>query len=368
MIPVAEVILGEAEKRYVNECLDTTWISSLGRFVTQFEEGFAAFCGSQYGIATFNGTTALHLALAVLGIGEGDEVIVPSLTFVATANAVYYARATPVFVDSERQYWQMDPAAVEAVITPRTRAIIPVHLYGHPVDMDPILDLAERRGLWVIEDAAEAHGARYKGRRVGSLGHFGSFSFYGNKIITTGEGGMLTTDDADYAARAAWLRDHGMDKERRYWHPEIGFNYRMTNIQAALGCGQLERIEQVLLAKRQLAAWYNERLGEIPGLSLPAEAPWAENVYWMYSIVVEDAFGPNRDELAAELRAAGIDSRPFFYPIHVMPPYRTGQHLPVAEDLAVRGLNLPSSPALSEDQVDYICQTISRLRLAPRRR
>jgi perosamine synthetase len=362
MIPVAEVILGEAEKRYVNECLDTTWISSLGRFVTAFEQGFADFCESPFGIATSNGTTSLHLALAVLGVGEGDEVIVPSLTFVASANAVYYARATPVFVDSEPDYWQMDPAAVEAAITPRTKAIMPVHLYGHPVDMAPIMALAEKHDLWVIEDAAEAHGARYRGQRVGSLGHFGSFSFYGNKIITTGEGGMLTTANPDWAERAAWLRDHGMDKQRRYWHPEVGYNYRMTNIQAAIGYGQLERIETILAAKRAVAGWYAERLAEIPGIRTQPEAPWAENVFWMYSILVDDEYGLSRDDLADGLRADGVDNRPFFYPIHTLPPYRTHQRLPVAEELAARGLNLPSSPALTEDQVDFICHTIRRLR------
>lgn len=362
MIPVAEVILGEAEKRYVNECLETTWISSLGRFIPLFERGFADFCESPHGIATSNGTTSLHLALAVLGIGEGDEIIMPSLTFIATANAAYYARATPIFVESERDFWQMDPAAVEAAISPRTRAIMPVHLYGHPVDMDPIMALAEKHGLWVIEDAAEAHGARYKGRRVGSIGHFGSFSFYGNKIITTGEGGILTTPDTEWAERAAWLRDHGMDKQRRYWHPEVGYNYRMTNIQAAIGCGQLERIDEILGAKRRLAGWYAERLAEIPGITPQPEAPWAENVYWMYSILVEDGFGRDRDALAEGLRAAGIDSRPFFFPLHIQPPYRTHQHLPIAEELAARGLNLPSSPALTESQVDFICETIRSLR------
>jgi len=227
--------------------------------------------------------------------------------------------------------------------------------------MDPLLEIAREHDLWVLEDAAEAHGARHKGRRVGSLGIMGCFSFYGNKIITTGEGGMIVTDDAELAEKAAWLRDHGMSKEKRYWHPVIGYNFRMTNIQGALGLGQMERIEEILQKKRAIARLYSECLMGVPGVILPPEAEWAENVYWMYSILVGDEFGMGRDDLMAALRERGIDTRPFFYPIHTMPPYDRGERFPVAEWLAARGVNLPSGLSLTEEQIRYICETIETL-------
>ncbi len=361
MIPVTDVSLGGNELAYVTDCIKTGWVSSLGKYVREFEERFSQYCGAKYGIATSNGTTALHLGLAVLGIGPGDEVIVPTLTFIATANAVTYTGARPVFVDSEPQTWNMDPARIEEKITGCTKAIIPVHLYGHPADMDPILEIAKRHHLYVIEDAAEAHGALYKGRRAGSLGDMSCFSFYGNKIITTGEGGMVLTDNAEWAERARSLRDHGMSKEKRYWHPEIGFNYRLTNLQAALGVAQLERIEEIIAAKRRNAALYNGLLRSVPGISLPPEASWARNVYWMYSILAEDSYGLARDELMKELKARDIDSRPFFYPIHTMPPYQAGaegQEFPVATELSRKGLNLPSSATLTPQQITQICQVL----------
>jgi len=361
MIPVTDVSLGGNELAYVTDCIKTGWVSSLGKYVREFEERFSQYCGAKYGIATSNGTTALHLGLAVLGIGPGDEVIVPTLTFIATANAVTYTGARPVFVDSEPQTWNMDPARIEEKITGCTKAIIPVHLYGHPADMDPILEIAKRHHLYVIEDAAEAHGALYKGRRAGSLGDMSCFSFYGNKIITTGEGGMVLTDNAEWAERARSLRDHGMSKEKRYWHPEIGFNYRLTNLQAALGVAQLERIEEIIAAKRRNAALYNDLLRSVPGISLPPEASWARNVYWMYSILAEDSYGLARDELMKELKARDIDSRPFFYPIHTMPPYQAGaegQEFPVATELSRKGLNLPSSATLTPQQITQICQVL----------
>ncbi len=358
MIPVFEPSLGDKELAYVVDCVKSTWVSSLGEYVTRFEEEFAAFCGVQHGVAVANGTVALHLALATLGVGPGDEVIVPTLTFVATANAVHYTGATPVLVDSEPDTWNMDPAAVAAAVTPRTRAIIPVHVYGHPVDMAPILETAQRHGLFVVEDAAEAHGAEYRGRRVGSLGHVGCFSFYGNKIITTGEGGMLVTDDAELARRAAFLKDHAMPPDQRYWHPEVGFNYRLTNLQAALGVAQMERIEALIARKREQAALYNRLLADVPGLTRPPEAPWAKNVYWMYSVLVEDEYGVSRDELMARLRERGIDSRPFFHPIHILPPYRTEARFPVAEELARKGLNLPSAATLTDEQIHFICDAL----------
>jgi perosamine synthetase len=358
LIPLTEPLLDGRELEYVTECIRTNWVSSLGTFVTRFEKDFAAFCECSHGVAVSNGTVALHLALVVLGIGPEDEVIVPTLTFVATANAVRYTGAQPVFVDSEPYTWNLDPAAVEAAITPRTRAIIPVHLYGHPADMDAIMDIADRHNLWVIEDAAEAHGAKYKGRTVGSLGHMGCFSFYGNKIITTGEGGMLVTNDSELAKRSHFLKDHAMDPDKRYWHPEIGYNYRLTNIQAALGVAQLERIDHLIGLRRKHAQQYNNELRNTRGLTLPPEAEWARSVYWMYSVLVEDDYGLNREDLMRKLKASGIDTRPFFYPSHIMPPYQTGQHFPVAEELGRKGINLPSGPTLAEDDISTICRVL----------
>lgn len=361
MIPVAEPQLGEHELAYVTECLKGGWVSSLGKYIAMFEEGFCRYCGVKYGIATSNGTVALHLALVTLGIGPGDEVLVPSLTFVATANAVRYTGAKPVFVDSDPSTWNIAPAKIEEKITRRSRAIIPVHLYGHPVDMDPIMEIARKHGLYVIEDAAEAHGAQYKGRIVGGLGDMSCFSFYGNKIITTGEGGMLLTNNEQFAQRALFLKDQAMSLKRRYWHPEVGYNYRMTNLQAALGVAQLERIEEFIQAKREHAALYNSLLSNVHGLTLPPEAPWARNVYWMYSVLVEKEFGMGRDDLMRALNQRGIDSRPFFWPIHLMPPYRCGERLSVAEPLAQKGINLPSSCKLTREQIGFICETIREL-------
>ena len=360
-IPVAEPDLSGNELAYVSECVKTEWVSSLGRYVQEFETSMAAKCGRRYGVSVCNGTAALHLALAVLGVGPGDEVIVPSLTFVATANAVSYTGARPVFVDSEPEYWQMDPSLLEELITERTKAIIPVDLYGHPVDMDAILEIARRHNLYVIEDAAEAHGALYKGRPCGSLGDISCFSFYGNKVITTGEGGMLLMDDEEWYQRACFLRDHAMSATERYYHPEIGFNYRLTNIQAALGLAQLERLDEFVRIKRRNAALYAQRLQGVPGIALAPEAEWAQNVYWMYSILVEDAYPLSRDELMAALRERGVDTRPFFRAIHTMPCHYRERSLPVAENLAARGINLPSSVKLTEEQIDYICQQIIEL-------
>ncbi len=364
MIPITDLRFEGNELEYVSECIKTGWVSSLGKYVRMFEEQFSRYCGATYGISASNGTTALHLALVTAGIGPGDEVIVPTLTFVATANVVLYAGAKPVFVDSEAETWNMDPAKIEAAITERTKAIIPVHIYGHPADMDPILEIARRHNLLVIEDAAEAHGALYKGRRVGALADMACFSFYGNKIITTGEGGMVLTDNAEWNEKALWLRDHGMSKSKRYWHPVVGYNYRLTNLQAALGVAQLERIDQIIEVKRRNAALYNDLLRDVPHVTLPPEADWAQNVYWMYSVLIEDGFGMSRDAFMAALKERGIDSRPFFYPIHTMPPYvqyAEGQAFPVAEELSRKGVNLPSSATLTPEQVAFICDTIKEL-------
>lgn len=361
MIPVFSPWLPENVRRYVLDCVDSGWISSLGEYVGRFEREFAAFCEAGHGVATSNGTTALHLSLATLELGPGDEVLVPDLTFVSTANVVRYTGATPVLVDADPTTWGMDAADARRKLTGRTRAIIPVHLYGHPVDMDPLLALAAEHGIDVVEDAAEAHGARYKGQRVGALGRIGAFSFYGNKIITTGEGGMVVTNDATLAERAAFLRDHAMDPRRRYYHPEIGFNYRMTNIQAAIGCAQLEQADVILSRRKAIAAAYEAGLTGIAGLTRPPAEYWAETVYWMYSVLVEPAFGLEREAVRAGLRARGIDSRPFFVPLHEQPPYRVDAPFPVATALGAKGINLPSGTGLLPLEIAAVCDALREL-------
>jgi perosamine synthetase len=360
-INLAEPLLTGNELAYVTDCIQSGWISSLGKYVPRFEEMFAEFCGTRFALSTSNGTVAIHLALETLGIGPGDEVIIPSLTFIATANAVCYTGATPVFVDSERETWNLDPEDVARKITPRTRAIVPVHVYGHPAKMDEILMLGEKYKLHIIEDAAEAHGALYKGKRVGSFGELNTFSFYGNKIVTTGEGGMLTTNDEKLARKARFLHDHAMSPEKRYWHTVVGYNYRLTNIQAAIGVAQMERIEEFIARKRHIAALYNQLLAGTRGIILPPAAEWATSVYWMYSVLLTDEFPLERDELMAYLRQKNIDSRPFFYPIHTMPSYHTGESLPVAEDLSKRGINLPSAVTLTDAQIERITTAIKSL-------
>lgn len=361
-IPISEPSLGRSEARYVADCVKSGWVSSLGEYIGQFEEAFAHFCETKYGVSVFNGTVALHLALAALGIGPGDEVIVPSLTFIATANAVLYTGATPVFVDVEAETWNMDPAQVERKISRRTKAIIVVHLYGHPADMDPLMSLARKHSLKVIEDAAESHGALYKGRKVGSIGDVGCFSFYGNKIITTGEGGMAVTNNARLAQKMRFLKDHAMSATRKYYHPLMGFNYRMTNLQAALGLAQLEKIDRFIARKRKIAQLYNDRLHSIPGLVLQSEAPWAQAVYWMYSLLVTPRNGMSRNRLAELLKKQGIDSRPFFIPNHRMPYFNArtrSQSLPVTERLSRQGINLPSSVRLHDSEIARVSKVIT---------
>lgn len=357
-IPIYQPDLSGNELRYVTDCIKSTWISSLGRYIDAFEASFATYCGVRFGISCANGTVALHLVLEACGIGRGDEVIVPTLTFVATANAVRYTGAKPVFIDSNPYTWTIDPGLIEEKITRRTKAIIAVHLYGHPADMDPILELAERHHLLVIEDAAEAHGAEYKGQKVGSLGHAAAFSFYGNKVITTGEGGMIVTNDPALAERARFLKDHGMSKEKRYWHPEVAYNYRLTNIQAAIGLAQLERIDEVIEKKRKIATWYNHELADCEMITLPPGAPWARSVYWLYSVLLSEKTRADRDQLMCILKQNGIDSRPFFYPMHQLPPYKSSLPFPVAEKLSAVGINLPSYIALCREKIELICRVL----------
>ena len=359
-IPVYEPRLSGKEKEYLLDCLETNWISSIGKYIAKFEDKFSKFCGRKYGVATSNGTSALQLALLVMGIGPGDEVIAPDLTFVASANAVTYTGAKPVFVDVDEKTWAINPQKIPEKINPLTKAIMVVHLYGHPANMDLLRALARQHKLLLIEDAAEAHGALYKGRKIGSLSDLACFSFYGNKIITTGEGGMVVTNSASMAQKARFLRDHGMSRRRRYWHTAIGYNFRLTNIQAAIGLAQLEKIGETISLKRKIARLYNQYLTGIKGLTLPKEASWAKNVYWMYSVLVNPAFGISRDELGTKLKKSGIDTRPFFVPLHKLPPYRDFKNYPVAEKLSKTGLNLPSSPALTKSEIKYISEKIRK--------
>lgn len=355
-IPVAEPEIGEEELQNVIEAVRSGWVSSKGPFIEKFEKSFSSYIGKKHGVATSNGTTALHLALVALGIGKRDKVLVPSLTFVSVANAVTYTGAEPVFVDSHPKYWCIDPSKIEKKIDSQTTAIMPVHLYGHPCDMDRIVCIAEDHKLHVIEDCAEAHGAEYKGEKVSSFGIISCFSFYGNKIITTGEGGICLTNNEELAGKMRILRDHGMNPCKKYWHDIIGFNYRMTNLQAALGVAQLKKIDLLIAKKRQIATTYNKLLHELSPVTPPPEMPWAKSVYWLYSVLVNKAF---RDKAIEYLERKGIETRPFFHPIHTLPPYKRGLTLSVAEKLSATGLNLPSGPQLSRNQIQEVVESLS---------
>lgn len=355
LIPVARPWLGPSEQRYVGQALASGWISSKGEFIDRLEKKFAAYCGTKHAISVCNGTVALHLALVALGIGPGDEVIVPSLTFIASANAVVYTGAKPVLVDIDPVYWVLDPSKIEAGITRRTKAIMAVHLYGHPADMTSLRRIAKKHNLFLIEDAAEAHGALVNGKMVGSLGDIGIFSFFGNKIITTGEGGMVVTDNPRLAAKMRVLKSHGMDPCRKYWHPVIGYNYRMTNVQAAIGLAQLEKIGKILKIKDWIRAQYDLHLGLLKGVTVQPTAPWARSVCWLYSIQVKNK--RTRDMIIEALGRQGIESRPFFYPLEVMPPYK-GKVSPVSARVSECGINLPSAVDLTAANIKTIAGII----------
>ena len=361
IIPVCEPVLDGNEEKYVVECVRTNWISSAGKFITRFEEMFREYCGTRFAVACTSGTAALQLALYTLGITHDDEVIIPTFTMIASANTVHHCGATPVFVDAEPRTWNIDPTKLEAAITPRTKALCIVHTYGHPADMDAIRDVARRHDLLVVEDAAEAIGAEYHGRRAGNLADCGCFSFYANKIITTGEGGMITTDDEELASKARNIRDHAFSPERHFWHRTVAYNFRMTNLQAAVGVAQMERVDWLVQRRIENAMRYNERLRTVPGLTLPPASPDVKNVYWMYGIMVEDAFGATRDQLREHLAANAIETRSFFVPMHMQPVYFRRESLgrfPVAENLCRRGFYLPSAASLTEEQLDFVCATI----------
>ena len=361
-IPVSEPNITQKELKYVVSAVKSGWVSSLGEFITRFEDKFASFIGTKYALAVSNGTTGLHLALASLGIKKGDEVIIPDLTFVATANAVLYTGAIPVLVDIDPFTWCIDPKAILKAITPKTKCIIPVHLYGQPANMDEINNIAKKFNLYVVEDCAEAHGAEFRGKKVGSLGTCGVFSFYGNKIITTGEGGMITTNNRKLYETACLLRDHAMSKKKKYWHERVGFNYRLTNIQAALGLAQLERIDNLIDKKINIFSWYKNNLEKLKNIRLNPESLWAKNVYWMICLYLTDS-KVSRQNLMEKLKSNHIDSRPFFYPISQMPLYKQFKHgnNKQSYQASQHGLNLPSSTKLTKKDVDYICQIIKKI-------
>ena len=359
-IPISKPFIGPREKELVIDALDSGWVSSIGKYIDEFEEKFARYCGTEYALAVSNGTTGLHLALATLGLQAGDEVIVPDLTFVATANAVAYTGATPVLADVDADTLCLDVASVKSLITPRTKAIIPVHLYGHPADMDALTELADAHGLAIIEDAAEAHGAEYKGRRVGSFGKCAVFSFYGNKVITTGEGGMLTTNDREFHQRAKRLRDHAMSPEKRYFHEERGYNYRITNLQAALGVAQLERIDEFLDRRTEIMSWYSSAIATTDSVRLNRVKNWAKSAFWMVCLEVDWFDEARRDAFMQALRARGVDSRPYFCTMSSMPMYRQAP-LPVSARKAQIGLNLPSYFELTKGEVQRIGSDVNEL-------
>ena len=371
MIPVNEPLLAGKELEYVTDCIKTGWISSTGKYINEFESGWSAYCGKKQGIAVSNGTTALDVAVHCLGLKPGDEVIMPSFTIISCALAVVNNKGTPVLVDSDPKLWTMDVDQVAEKITPKTKAIMPVHIYGHPVDMDPILDLAEDHNLSIIEDAAKAHGAEYHShhnntdswKRCGSFGTISCFSFYANKLITTGEGGMVLTDDDILAKKARAYRDLCFQPPRRFYHEHLGNQYRLTNMQAALGVAQMARISEIIAKKRWMAQEYTKRLKNVLNIQLPAEEPWAKSVYWMYAMVLSDSCGMDNTECAKRLFEKGVDTRPFFIGMHEQPAlHKLGlfhhEKYPVAERIARQGFYLPSGLAITKEQIDAAADAV----------
>jgi perosamine synthetase len=364
MIPVNQPLLSGREKELLAECIDTGWISSDGPFVKKFEEQFSSFIGVDYGIAVNNGTAALETALFAAGLSKGDEIIMPAFTIISCALAAIRLGAVPVLVDAEPETWNMDTSQIESRITPKTKAIMPVHIYGHPVDMEPILEIAEKYNLIVIEDAAEVHGAEYKGQRCGSIGDISVFSFYANKIITTGEGGMVVTSNPEMADRARSYRNLCFLPEKRFLHNELGFNFRMTNLQAALGVAQMERIEEFIAIKRRLGKYYREKLGVLKGIKCQVEKPWAMSVYWMYCIEIDTSLGMTAEQMMKILAQNKIGSRPFFLGLHEQPALNKqglflGESYAVTEKISKFGLYLPSGLTLIEQEIDQVVEVIS---------
>lgn len=368
MIYVCEPDITNKEVEYAVKCINEGFLSGTGgRFVREFEEKFSQWCGCRYGCAVTNGTAALQLAIAALGIGKGDEVIVQSFTNIATCYAVVHNGAVPVAVDSEPETWNIDSSKIEKSITKKTKAIMVVHIYGHPVDMHPVLKIARKYGLYVIEDAAEAHGATYYGKKIGSLGDAACFSFYANKIITTGEGGMIVTNKKRIYEKAQHLKNLAFSPKKRFTHYYLGNNFRISNLQAAIGLAQFERIDMFVRKKREIACKYNEILYKVHGITIPPEKPWAKNVHWMYGILVDrKKFGISRDAVMIKLKEKGIETRQFFTPMHMQPVFKKmgffkNVKLPVSEELSRRGLYIPSGVNLTDKQIEFVGKTIMEL-------
>lgn len=356
--PVYQPSLSGNEKKYVMDCLDSTWISSKGKFINQFEESFSEYLDIKYSATVSNGTVALHLALLALGIGKGDEVIVPTFTYIASVNAINYTGATPVFVDSKEDTWQMDPEDVKKKITSKTKTVMAVHLYGHTCEMDELVKICKENNLYLIEDTAEAFGSKYKGKFAGTFGDISTFSFFGNKTITTGEGGMVSTNNKEFYDLVLRLKGQGLAAGKEYFHDIIGYNYRMTNICAAIGCAQIENATDIITKKREIANWYNNQLNDLP-LQLPKESKDVFCTYWMYTVMVDDA--EKKNKIRTFLKEKGIETRPAFHPVHQMPMYYNEDvSFPVAESLALKGINLPSYPELNESDVEYISEQIKK--------
>ena len=363
MIPVCEPLLSERETELVLDCLRSGWISSTGDYLKKFERGWATYCGMQHGIAVCNGTAALLIAARLLELKPGDEVIMPAFTIISCAQAITECGGVPVLVDSDPVNWQMDISQIRRKITPKTRAIMVAHIYGHPADMNPIMDLADKFGLKVIEDAAEAHGAEYRSHKCGGLGDVSVFSFYANKLITTGEGGMVLTRTDDLAQKARSLRNLCFKQSRRFSHDTLGYNFRMTNMQAALGVAQLERIEQIIDRKRAIAQAYTERLREVDGIALPVEEKWAKNIYWVYGIVLDKSTGINAARFGECLSQKRIGTRPFFLGMHEQPIFQKmglfmADQFPVAERLSRQGLYLPTGLPIKASEIDRVCDAV----------
>lgn len=363
-IPIYEPLFEGNESKYLNQCIDSGWISSKGEFVNKFEKIVADYIGSPYALSTSNGTVALHLALVALGIGKGDEVIVPDLTFAASINAIIYTGATPVLVDIKKDTFNLDFSQVEKLITSKTKAIMPVHLYGLSCEMDICIEIAKKYNLLIVEDAAESFGSEFKNQKLGGLGDAGTFSFFGNKTITTGEGGMIIFKDEETYLKAKVLRDHGMDQVKTYWHNFVGYNYRMTNMQAAIGLAQMERIDDILKKKIEIASYYKSELEDLPGLSFVVDTDYKKNTYWLVTVLLN----PNeveitRDQFREKLKEKNIDSRPVFYPLHIMPPYlKYGREdLINSKYISENSISLPSSLNLSEIDLARICSEIKNI-------
>ncbi len=378
-IPLSEPVMAGNEWEYVKECIDTGWVSSAGKFVDSFAEKFAEYLGTSHAVSIVNGTAALHISLVALGLRPDEEVLVPTLTFAATANVVIYCSASPVFMDVEKDTLGLDPQKVEAFLTQeckwkdgclinratsrRVRGIIPVHLYGHPVDMSPIMELAEKYGLFVVEDATEALGSKYRDRFAGTLGEVGVFSFNGNKLITTGGGGMVVTENSELAERIKYLTTQAKAPGSVYYHTEVGYNYRLTNIQAAIGLAQLEKVDEFVNRRRAIAHYYQRELKDVTGVTVGGEAEWAWSNHWLSWLLVGTDYGRTKDELLAKLNSSGIEARGFFIPLHTLPPYRSYQAYQIsnAVELHDRGINVPSHTTLREDDLRIVVDAIKRL-------